>query len=951
MGTFEYYPPGSLVRVRGRDWAVLPNQEADVIRLRPIDGTEDQAIGLYLPLEGDSVKPAIYPLPDEESVGDLTGGLLLYDAARLSLRSGAGAFRSLGRLSVSPRPYQFVPLIMALRQSPVRLLIADDVGVGKTIEAAMIAREMLDAGLISRIAVVCAPHLCGQWEQELREKFDIQATVIQPARVERLKRELPRQDVGLYQYYKHLILSIDYIKSEQNRDVFLANAPDFIIVDEAHTMARPRGQGGRTQHQRFSLLSDLVADPKRHVVLTTATPHSGIEESFRSLLGLLNPKFDVPEQEQPQLDREQLLPHLVQRRRQDLVHWMGADTPFPDRKSDERIYQMSPTYQKLYLDVLEYCRQSVAERPGLRAAQQRVRYWAAIAILRCLLSSPAAAEAMLQRRKGKVAARAGADDMTDDEVDGSFADQILDSSTDDQAPDYVPSAALGEDGADLSDSELRSLDGFLKRAIGLRGLTEDRKLMATVTAVSELLSEGYHPIVYCRFIDTAVYVAEQLQIALAKQHKGLFVRSVTGGDGDSEQRAELVSQMAVEPTRVLVATDCLSEGINLQDSFDAVLHYDLPWNPNRLEQREGRVDRYGQQRDVVKTSLLFGMDNQIDQVVMRVLIRKAQTIRAQLGVSVPVPVDSEQVVQAVIDSVLLGRGGRGQQLELALEDSRVSMLHEQWDEAAKHAGEAQAFFAQHAIQPGEVARELDEAYPVLGSADDIQRFVENAAVRFGGSLKQARKKGVWDLDVGGEQLDKLRLRVAESPTSMSVAFQGVPPEGVELLGRNSPAVATMVDSVLAQALVFNDTKFARLAAVYTNVVTVRTCVALLRLRYQLRGENDQFAEEIVAAAFERDGTGIKWLNPIEKKGGDLLQEARGQTSNMPDVDRAENIRWGLGALGKSENFESIIQKRQQALHDAHSRLRTTLGVAGLVVEPHRPPDVLGCYVLVPTGGR
>jgi len=951
MTTASAYPPGSLVSVRRRDWVVLPTEEHDVLRLRPVDGTDDQAIGLFLPLEGKSVQPATYPLPDEESVGDLTGGLLLYDAARLSLRSGAGPFRSLGRLSVSPRPYQFVPLIMALRQNPVRLLIADDVGVGKTIEAAMIAREMLDAGLISRIAVLCAPHLCGQWEKELREKFDIQATVIQPARVERLKRELPRQDVGLYQYYKHLILSIDYIKSEQNRDVFLANAPDFIIVDEAHTMARPKTQGAGSQHQRFNLLRDLVADPKRHVVLTTATPHSGIEDSFRSLLGLLNPQFDVPEQKQPQLNREQLLPHLVQRRRRDLVHWMGADTPFPERESDERIYQMSSNYQRLYLDVLDYCRQSVTGRPGLRAAQQRVRYWAAIAILRCLLSSPAAAEAMLQRRKGKVEASASADDMTGGEVDSSFADQILDSSTDDQAPDYVPSAALGDEGGGLSDTEMRALDGFLKRAIGLRGPTEDRKLAATVAAVSEFLAEGYHPIVYCRFIDTAVYVAEQLQIALAKRHKGLIVRSVTGGDGDSEQRAELVSQMAVEPTRVLVATDCLSEGINLQDSFDAVLHYDLPWNPNRLEQREGRVDRYGQQRDVVKTSLLFGTDNQIDQVVMRVLIRKAQTIREQLGVSVPVPVDSEQVVQAVIDSVLLGRGGQGEQLELALEDSRVSILHAQWEEAAKHAGEDQAFFAQHAIQPGEVARELDEAYPVLGSAGDIQRFVENAAVRFGGSLKQARKKGAWDLDVGGEQLEKLRLRVPEAATSMPVAFEGVPPEGVELLGRNSPAVATMVDSVLGQALLFNDTKFARLAALYTDVVKVRTCVALLRLRYQLRGDNDQFAEEVVAAAFERDGAGIKWLNPLDKKGGDLLKEARGKTSNMSDLERAENIRWGLDALGKPENFESIINERQQALHDAHARLRTTLGVTGLVVEPHRPPDVLGCYVLVPTGGR
>src|SRR2546430_12071377 len=109
------------------------------------------------------------------------GGLLLRDAVRLRLRDGAAPFRSLGKISVVPRPYQFVPLIMALRQSPVRLLIADDVGVGKTIEAAMIARELLDRGLARRLAVLCPAHLCDQWERALREKFAIETVLVQPS--------------------------------------------------------------------------------------------------------------------------------------------------------------------------------------------------------------------------------------------------------------------------------------------------------------------------------------------------------------------------------------------------------------------------------------------------------------------------------------------------------------------------------------------------------------------------------------------------------------------------------------------------------------------------------------------------------------------------------------------------------------------------------------------------
>src|SRR6266849_697733 len=148
---------------RAREWIVLPPREPEVLQLRPLTTAQGDEVGLFLPLEGERVRPARFADPEPVSGRDAIGIMTLFDAARLSLRSGAGPFRSLGRISVIPRPYQFVPLIMALRQSPVRLLIADDVGVGKTIEAAMIARELLDRGLARRLAVLCPAHLCDQW--------------------------------------------------------------------------------------------------------------------------------------------------------------------------------------------------------------------------------------------------------------------------------------------------------------------------------------------------------------------------------------------------------------------------------------------------------------------------------------------------------------------------------------------------------------------------------------------------------------------------------------------------------------------------------------------------------------------------------------------------------------------------------------------------------------------
>ena len=551
----------------------------------------------------------------------------------------------MGRLSVVPRPYQFVPLIMSLRLNPVRLLLADDVGVGKTIEASMVARELLDRGAIRRIGVLCPPHLCEQWGEELRTKFNIDATLVQSSQIARLERTLPRRDVSLYQHYRHLVISIDFVKSDRNRRPFLDNAPDFIIVDEAHSSARPRGRQSMTQHQRYELIRDLAGDPNRHIILATATPHSGIEESFRSLLGILKPSFDIPEENN--IPRRELVPHLVQRKRADLQRWLGTETPFPERKSSDRSYRMSHDYHLLYQDILRYCREYVADK-NVSGQRQRVRYWAALSILRCVLSSPMAARAVLENRRPT--APTGIDETTPDDI---LSQQIMDSAEEDQATDYIPAAPMTEPDAALSQRETRRLDNFLRRADRLAGPDNDGKIRETIDLVSDLLDEGCKPIVYCRFIQTAYYVAQHLQRGLQHRHPGLQVKAVTGNEGDSEQRKELVINLAKEPIRVLVATDCLSEGVNLQEHYDAVIHYDLPWNPNRLEQREGRVDRFGQNSTSVKTVTLYGEDNEVDLVVLEVLIRKARAIRNSLGISVPVPVQSEQVVNALVNSILL----------------------------------------------------------------------------------------------------------------------------------------------------------------------------------------------------------------------------------------------------------------------------------------------------------
>ena len=181
---------GDLVTARGRAWIVLGKTADELVRVRPLSGSEEDAVLIAPALESVPMRSAAFRPPTSSQVDTQDAARLLADALRLSLRRGAGPFRSAAHLGVEPRAYQLVPLLMALRLDVKRLLIADDVGIGKTVEAGMILREMLDRGEADRFTVLCPPHLVEQWVDELAVKFDIDAVAVTSARARSLERGL-----------------------------------------------------------------------------------------------------------------------------------------------------------------------------------------------------------------------------------------------------------------------------------------------------------------------------------------------------------------------------------------------------------------------------------------------------------------------------------------------------------------------------------------------------------------------------------------------------------------------------------------------------------------------------------------------------------------------------------------------------------------------------------------
>jgi hypothetical protein len=425
-----------------------------------------------------------------------------------------------------------------------------------------------------------------------------------------------------------------------------------------------------------------------------------------------------------------------------------------------------------------------------------------------------------------------------------------------------------------------------------------------------------------------------------------------------DEREDRILQLGQFDRRVLVCTDCLSEGINLQQHFDAVLHYDLSWNPTRHEQREGRVDRFGQPAKKIRALTYYGVDNQIDGIVLDVLLRKHKKIRSSLGISVPLPADTIQVIEAIFQGLLLRgqtTGTSADQLMLFddLFTPQKEILHKKWDAGADREKRSRTMFAQETIKIDEVAKELRAARAVVGSGVVVSEFVSQALrahkaiVNQNGSLKADLKEAPKTLRemIGG--LEKFEA-----------VFEFPPKNGQVYLNRTSPIVEGLATYVMDTALdPIEDEKgrtlsvARRCGVIRTDQVERRTTILLLRLRYHIitrtsKGEHPLLAEDSSLLAFAGSPQNAEWLN------GNLAEELLKTTpSGNITPDRIQHfLRLVLDDFNSLRpQLEEMAKARGEELLEAHARVRKAAKQKDVSyrVEPQLPPDVLGIYVYLP----
>ena len=609
---------GQLVRVRGQQWVVsdvstaaLPIDELAASALpghtmATLTSVSEDDLGEELSViweiePGRAVIPAgaLPDVPEPSRWDDPQTIGALIDAVRWGTVASADVttLQAPFRAGIQIKDYQLEPVAKALRMPRVALLVADDVGLGKTIEAGLVIQELLLRHRARRVLVVCPASLTLKWRDEMRDKFGLAFTILDSAALRDLRRSH-----GLlanpFTVYPRMIISLPWLRTSRVQrllDEVLSEANrhpgfiDLLVVDEAHHVAPPAPSKGRSGYAVDSLQTRAVrrlSEHSQHRVLMSATPHNGYSESWQALLEVVDPqRFARGVEPDPEALREV----LVRRLKDEIVN-VDGDREFAERLPAEAIAIN-------YTDA-ERAGHALLERySALRTGSPRRNDLVTLLLKKRLFSSPAAFAKTLEQHQRTV--RAASSDSGADPLDVGY-------DWDDEPDDVAGSEAEGAmlvgtatsltERADTALSELRTwADGRVGPA--------DSKAEALVAELNRLCRpEGEwtdeRVVVFTEYRDTQVWLAGLLG---ARGLGGDRMGELYGGL-DPARREHLKAAFQASPTRdplrILLATDAASEGIDLQAHCCRVIHYDIPFNPNRLEQRIGRVDRFGQTRPV-----------------------------------------------------------------------------------------------------------------------------------------------------------------------------------------------------------------------------------------------------------------------------------------------------------------------------------------------------------------
>jgi superfamily II DNA or RNA helicase len=872
---------GAVVRFRERLWRV-DQVNNGVFTATPLDGRDLYPRRFATHLE--QIEDGQMAFPDPAKTTDPFEQQLLLQAHELSLVHGSAPILGLQRSRAIPTPYQLVPLLMALGEERVRLLIADDVGIGKTVEAGLVLAELLARGLARRVLVVVPANLREQWQEALDHFFHLDSTIISSDRLPALERRLlPGQSP--WEAHNLVIASVDYLKL--HRHLVLQYPWDVAIVDEAHLCARPHQRpGAPAPDMKRWEFARALSERARHLLLLTATPHPGYTDSYASLLEFLDEGLVNGET----IDRNLAKDHVCQRRRRDIQAWYEdkGGSPFPKRDQDEVVV----TPSKDQLELLESLRDYTDELDAVAHAVP-LNAWVAAHLQKRALSSPAAFRETIKRRLEKVRKRQTEEldrKREEEEARRSVSDSLGgEGMTDEQRSERVDRAPSSLD----VEQELEYLDRLdeLARKVTTAKDLKLKRLLELIPARAAKHPKAQRVIVFTRYKDTLDYLEKNL-----RKLDGFDAFTIFGELSQAERRLRL-AEFERSQRAFLIATDAISEGMNLQSAAAELIHYELPWNPNRLEQRNGRIDRFGQREPFVGIRTLV-FDDRLDLAILEVNVRKAQEIREEYGFAPPF-FSGGETLQALLRKY-------GTRRQMTLWDQPSSDV-EFFDKSQLERVEAESFYGQTDVGLGEVEQALAKTRAVVGSPERLLDFVQRALALFDCSLIERADR---TFSVSGTHTELADvLPDASTPLSFDAELARLDPD-VDILDLAHPLVRRLVDAVRDRALAPDAP--GRVTGWATAATTSVVGVTHVLARYVTGSAPPVVLEELVPVSSP------VWDDETPPAPQLLIQaEAAQGTYTAGDVTEAVQE---LLNRAEHDRIEDELERRRAGLAARHSRL-------------------------------
>jgi ERCC4-related helicase len=930
--TLNLYPPGTLVQARKRLWRV-DSQESNILRVTAVDAAEEQA-RIYLPFE--TVKPGQLSPPDPDIVGYPQAQDLMLRAFRLSMIHSTAPLLSLQRSRAIPVDYQLVPVVMALEQPRVRLLIADDIGLGKTIEAGLVITELMARGRARRLLVICPASLRQQWREALDYFFHLEAYIFSRQHRRALERDLPVGTNPL-EFHSAFIVSVDYAKMPEIKNQILEVPWDIVVIDEAHQVAKPHQSGPdqRVKKDRWDLGKALAFSPKiKSLLMLTATPHNGYTDSFASLLELLDVEAVSGPEHDPLIQRAIAKGYVVQRRRKDVEAWLGNGdqdaagdgraSAFPDRDQDEVVIQPSAQELEVIHGVQRYGELVLEHARSADTRIQTLAGWTVLHLHKRALSSPEALRQSLKNRRESLEQRLAG--LTEPDVglsSDSARANVLDEDPGelfDEEEIVQRSERVAPGSPESIQAELRALDELEALAKKVT-VSRDSKLQHLL---KNLLRQRLHHrpkvIIFTRYRDTMEYVAGQIEKASLYEK----VKVITlHGSLNEVQRRERFREFEKASQAVLVATDAISEGINLQHVASQVIHYELPWNPNRLEQRNGRVDRFGQREPVVVIRTLV-MDETLDATILKVLVEKANRIRHDYGFSPPYFGDEANILDLIQEH---GLGLRLAPRQLGLfeqfeESEEPGELEDPFADEIVARIEGESFYGQTEVSLGEVQQQMQQVRETIGSSEEIKSFVLSGLNRMGCTVDHS-DDGTLRIVLSHPDL-RLPGLADEIPRATFDPKLGLDDPDVEVLDLGHPLVRRLMDLLKRETFQANEDQdhlgYGRTAVEISPDVGETTALYHLLVRFVTGGEPAQILEDLLAVAIPVYGE-----RPLDEGQTRDLLNTHSAPETLTESESQEILAEALNRPDLQEKLGARIKNRQQELIGERQAMRQRLG--------------------------